>query len=261
MKESTSQPIRLQRFISNAGVTSRRKAEDLIAQGKVSVNGERITSKGFLVHPRNDVVRVNGRQIKIPASLRAIVINKPRMYISSREDPQGRPTVMSLLPSNLRTLKPVGRLDFMTDGVLILTNDGDLANRICHPRFNIIKTYVAKVRGVVQEKTLLRLKKGVMLDDGPAKAHYVDIIGRLPNATWVRISVGEGRKHIVRRMLKKLRHAVVKLKRTRIGPVRASGLKPGDWRFLRPDELKLLTTTKSVAETTTKRVAERGSGK
>lgn len=232
--------VRLQKVLAQAGVASRRAAEELIARGRVEVNGSIVTEQGVRVDPASDVIRVDGARIPPQRRQVYLVLNKPRGVVSTMEDPQGRPTVADYLPGRER-LFHVGRLDADTEGLLLLTNDGDFAQRMMHPSYEVSKTYLAEVAGVISDATLKRLRGGVQLDDGPVRPDQVKLVQRGANRSLVRVRLHEGRNRIVRRMFDAVGHPVRKLSRIAIGPVRLGELKPGAVRDLTRDELgKLL---------------------
>ncbi len=225
---------RLQKVLARAGLGSRRSCEALIAAGRVTVNGA-VAVLGARVDPEHDRIEVDGVPIGVRAGLVHYLLNKPRGVVTTAHDPQGRPTVVSLVPPEPR-VHPVGRLDADTEGLLLLTNDGELTHRLTHPSFGVEKEYLAEVRGEPGRAALRRLREGVDLEDGrtsPAK------VGRVaPNL--LRITIHEGRNRQVRRMCEAVGHPVVRLVRTRIGPVTDRTLRPGRWRPLRQDEVRAL---------------------
>jgi len=251
---------RLQKILSQAGVASRRAAETLIAEGRVTVNGTTVREMGTKADPAVDEIRVDGRRIKSAERTRYILLNKPAGYVSTRSDPQRRPTVIDLLRGVREYVYPVGRLDFDTEGLLVVTNDGDLAARLTHPRHGVERTYEARVAGTPDEAALDRLRKGIPLDGrrtlpadvvllnrgrpGPAKAgHYV----RGGGESVLRLTIREGRKRQVRRMCEAVGHPVRALRRIRIGPLEDRSLKPGQWRELTPAEVRRLRSVASRA--------------
>lgn len=235
---------RLQKIIATAGIASRRHAEQLIAAGEVTVNGKVITEPGTKADPDVDHIKVRGKLIN-PVLKKVekihVLLNKPRGYLSSVSDPEGRPTVVDLLPPSLGRLYPVGRLDFNTEGLLLLTNDGEFTNYITSARNKVEKVYEAKVKGVPDEKSVERLRRGVTLDDGvrtaPAKIRR---ISETNNNTWFEIVLHEGKNQQIRRMFDLVGHSVIKLRRSQIGGLRDDYLKPGSWRKLSSDEVSLL---------------------
>jgi pseudouridine synthase len=245
--ESTGQ--RLQKILSAAGVASRRLSEELITQGRVSVNGQTVTELGTKADPAVDEIKVDGRRIKTEQRRRYILLYKPRGYITSRSDPEGRPTVMDLMRAVKEYIYPVGRLDYDSEGLLLLTNDGDLAARLTHPRHEVEKVYEARVKGVPDERTLERLERGVPIDGrrtAPAKIRASEPFARgSGEQTIVEISIHEGRQRQVRKMFEAFGHPVVRLRRVRIGPIEDPEIPAGHWRELTPQEVtKLRRATK-----------------
>ena len=235
---------RLQKILSAAGVASRRLSEELIAQGRVSVNGKTVTELGTKADPSVDEIKVDGRRIKTEQKPRYILLNKPRGYITTRSDPQGRPTVMDLMKGVREYVYPVGRLDYDSEGLLILTNDGDLAARLTHPRHEVDKVYEARVKGVPDEHALDRLARGVTIDGrrtAPAKVRASEPFAKgSGEQTIVEMSIHEGRQRQVRQMFDAVGHPVVRLKRVRIGPIEDPDIPPGHWRELTPQEVAKL---------------------
>jgi 23S rRNA pseudouridine2605 synthase len=227
---------RLQKALARAGVASRRVCEDMIAARRVRINGE-VATLGDRVDPENDLVELDGAPVGLRAGLVHYLLNKPAGVISTADDPQGRPTVVELVPSDPRVF-PVGRLDADTEGLLLLTNDGDLANRIAHPSHGVDKEYLVEVDGGrVAPGAIRRLRDGVELDDGvtaPAKVSQ-------PEPGLLRLTIHEGRNRQVRRMCEAIGHPVRRLVRTRIGPLSDRSLAPGSWRELTVDEWRALT--------------------
>jgi 23S rRNA pseudouridine2605 synthase len=233
------QGTRIHRALAQAGIASRRAAEVLVADGKVTVNGTTAVT-GQQVGP-GDVIRVDGRIVR-PEPVRVLVLNKAAGVVSTARDPEGRPTVLDALPDDVR-LYPIGRLDIDTTGVLLITNDGDLANRLMHPRSKVPKVYEALVDGRVSAETVRRLRGGVELEDGMTLPARVDVMERAhPGATWLRIELTEGRNRIVKRMCQAVGHRVVRLRRVRFAGIDAAGLRPGQWRWVTADELRQLRT-------------------
>jgi 23S rRNA pseudouridine2605 synthase len=226
--------VRLQKVLAQAGLGSRRACEELIERGRVRVNGE-VAALGRRVDPEVDVVEVDGAQIGVRAGLVHYLLNKPPGVITTADDPQGRPVVVDLVPAEPRVF-PVGRLDADSEGLLLLTNDGDLTHRLTHPSFGVDKEYLVEVEGEPPRGALARLREGVDLEDGrtaPAKVALLD-------ARLLRITIHEGRNRQVRRMCEAVGHPVLRLVRTRIGPITDRSLKPGEWRALTQDEVRAL---------------------
>lgn len=228
-------PVRLQKAIANAGLMSRRAAEEAIRQGRVAVDGK-TSGLGDRVDVRAQQVTLDGTPIPVNPELETHLLYKPVGIISSSSDPQGRRTVVDLVNSEAR-LYPVGRLDYDSEGLILLTNDGELANRVTHPRYGILKKYLALVKGRPGGADIRRLTEGVELDDGPARAIGARILDRKGDATMVEMTMGEGRNREVRRMLEAIGLEVTKLVRTSIGPVNDRALKPGESRLLSAGEI------------------------
>ena len=239
--------MRLQKFLANAGVSSRRKAEELIAAGRVKVNGKTVTELGTKVDDAKDAVVVSGKQIKSAETV-WIALHKPRGYVSTRNDPQRRPTVYDLLPPALHGLFYVGRLDMDSEGLLLLTNDGDTANRMLHPRYEVERVYEVLVRGEVKPDKIGMLLAGVELDDGIATAESVKVLGVARNEMRLRVALREGKKREVRRMFWAVGHKVLRLKRLSYGPIRLARLPEGKWRKLTDAELAALPREKGGAQ-------------
>jgi 23S rRNA pseudouridine2605 synthase len=231
-------PQRVQKVLAAAGIGSRRACEQLIAEGRVAVDGE-IVTLGAKADPIANVVTVDGERIHTNTTLVYLLLNKPPGVVTTVSDPQGRPTVMDLVPNNPRVY-PVGRLDRDTEGLLILTNDGELANRLAHPRYEVEKTYVAQVRGTPKRQAIRDLLAGVELDDGPAKARSVRELGASADKTLLEIVLAEGRKREVRRMLAAVDVPLERLARVKIGPLPLGDIAPGKFRPLNGAEVRAL---------------------
>lgn len=247
---------RLQKILAHAGLSpSRRKAEDLIRAGRVTVNGE-VATLGDSADPEKDHIKLDGKRVELPASYHYLLLHKPPEVMSTRSDPEGRRTVMDFVPAGLRKkLVPVGRLDFHTEGLLLLTDDGDLAHRVAHPRHGCTKTYEVKVSGEPEERELEKLRRGIRLrgrKTAPAE------ITRSPRPrgpraptqnSWLAVELTEGRTRQIREMFHRIGHPVQRLKRVAIGPLRDSRLAPGQVRELRPQEVqKLRRATRGPAK-------------
>lgn len=231
---------RLHVRIAHSGLCSRRAAEQLIAEGRVQVNGEYVREFGVQVRPE-DEVRVDG-QLITEAKIYTLIMNKPTGVVTTLSDPQGRPTIARFLPDYGVQLKPVGRLDMDTDGLLIVTNDGDLALRLAHPRYGIEKEYQAIVEGIPTDSTLNKLEKGVFVEGrktAPARVSVVHVEER-KGTTSLRITIHEGRKRQVRLMCLSVGHPVIKLTRIRLGPLHLKGMRPGEVRLLGQKEVEIL---------------------
>lgn len=231
---------RLQKILSRAGISSRRAAEDMIVAGRVAVNGFIVKELGAKADPDKDTITVDGRALTVDAARVYLVLYKPAGYMTTLKDPQGRPLVTTLLGGIRERVYPVGRLDYNTEGLLLLTNDGEWANALAHPRHEVDKEYHVRVRGKVSQEQVDRLSAGVTLDDGPTAAARVSIVRESDNNTWLSITIHEGRYRQVRRMCEAVGLAVVRLKRVRYGFLGLDGLKPGKYRFLTPGEVARL---------------------
>jgi pseudouridine synthase len=244
--------VRLQKVLSQAGVASRRAAEKLIAEGRVTVNGATIREMGIKADPATDDVRVDGQRIKSAERQRYILLNKPAGYVTTRADPQRRRTVIDLLAGVREYVYPVGRLDYDTEGLLLLTNDGDLAARLTHPRHGVPRTYEARVSGIPDEGAIDRLRQGIPLDGRRTLPADVILLSRGPRTGagerggrgeregLLLITIREGRNRQVRRMCEAVGHPVRKLKRTKIGPIGDRRMTPGQWRELSAAEVQTL---------------------
>ena len=234
--------MRLQKYLARAGVASRRGSETLMTTGRVTVNGLVVTELGSKVNPRTDQVRVDGVLCSIAERAVTIMLNKPSGYITTMSDPQGRPTVADLVPvDQFPGLFPIGRLDLDTTGLLLFSTDGELGNGLLHPRHHVDKTYIARVDGFLNAQEVKRLREGVLLDDGMTLPAQVEILERSHCATKLRITIHEGRKRQVRRMMSFVGHPVVELERIQFGPLTLHGLKEGCWRLLTPSEEAQIT--------------------
>ncbi|MGZ5292086.1 MAG: pseudouridine synthase [Actinomycetota bacterium] len=231
-------PERVQRALARAGYGSRRACEEMIAAGRVEVN-RRVAELGDRVDPEQDEVRVDGRRISVDPDLRYVVLHKPRGVTTTMRDAHAERDLRAFLPKGPRVF-PVGRLDRETEGLLLLTNDGDLAHRLAHPRHGVEKEYLAEVDGAPTQRQLGRLRRGVPLEDGLARASEARAVGRTGGRGAVRVVLTEGRKREVRRMLEAVGLPVRRLVRTRVGPVRLGGLRPGELRDLEPNEVRAL---------------------
>lgn len=238
--------VRLQKVLAQAGIASRRRCEQLMAEGHVEVNGEIVTTMGARVHPATDVIRVDGRRLPPPSDHVYLLVNKPLGVVTSMADDRGRPDLRSLLTDRTERLFHVGRLDTDTSGLLIVTNDGDLAHRLAHPSFEVTKTYVALVKGEVPDALAERLWAGIDLDDGRAQVDRFRVMDRLNGRSLVELDLHIGRHRIVRRILDAVGHPVVELTRTAFGPLRLGGLAVGTTRELSRDEIGDLFDTVDV---------------
>ena len=241
---------RLQKILSQAGVASRRASERLMLDGRVMVNGATVTELGTKADPLHDDIRVDGRRIRIAERHRYILLNKPRGYVSTRSDPERRPTVIDLLGGVREYVYPVGRLDFESEGLLLLTNDGDLAARLTHPRHGVARVYEARVLGIPDDRDLDRLRRGVGIDErrtAPAEVEMPPVRRGANQATLI-VTIREGRNRQVRKMAEAIGHPVTHLRRVAIGPLRDARLKPGRWRDLSEQEVARLRTAAGDTE-------------
>jgi 23S rRNA pseudouridine2605 synthase len=231
---------RLQKIIAEAGITSRRKAENLIQEGRVSVDGRTITKLGTLADLEKNKIRFDGKLIIGNKEKIYILLNKPQNYITSLDDPQDRPKVIDLLKKVHVRVFPVGRLDFDAEGLLLLTNDGVLAQRLLHPSFSVPRTYLVKVKGMPDAMMIKNLRAGIHLSDGITSPAKVVLFAKTKNNSWARVTVTEGRNKLIKRMFAHLGHPVLKLKRITFGPFALGNLKPGHYVVLPPGEVKKL---------------------
>lgn len=238
---------RLQKLIARAGLSSRRGAEQLIADGRVRVNG-RVAELGASADPAVDRIEVDGRTLPTPSRARHLAVHKPRGYLSSAHDERGRRSVVALVEAGDDRLWPAGRLDVESEGLMILTNDGEWANRVVHPRYGNEREYAALIAPAPTRAVLQQLRDGVTLDDGPARLLAARFAvpppeverDRNEDGAWLAVRIGEGRKREVRRLFAAVDARVERLVRTRIGPLRLTGLRSGQWRLLRPSEIAAL---------------------
>lgn len=240
--------IRLHKYIAQCGVASRRHAEEMIKAGRVRVNGVKVTELGTLVTDR-DEVEVDGKRIKKEDKLVYIMLNKPSGYVSTVSDPQGRMTVLDLIEGVEERIYPVGRLDYDTTGLLILTNDGDFAYNSAHPGQETKKTYIAEVMGLPSNSALRKLRKGVILDGKATSPAEVEVVEIKDNSSVLKIVIHEGRNRQVKRMCEAVGHPVLKLTRTAIGKLTLGNLQPGKWRYLSQHEVKLVRGNKNGKQT------------
>jgi len=235
--------VRLQKVLAAAGVGSRRSCEDMIGAGRVEVDGEVVRRFGARVDPKTQVIRVDGKRIPASEDLVYLALNKPAGVLSTMSDDRGRRTIADLVADHGERLFHVGRLDYETEGLILLTNDGELAHRLAHPRYGVLKTYLAEVRGPVPKDLGRRLTSGVELDDGIVAADRFRVVDQALQRVLVEITLHEGRKHVVRRMLAQTGHPVIRLVRTQVGPVSLGSLRPGSSRRLSVAEVGNLYAT------------------
>ena len=244
---TSTEPIRLQKILSQAGIASRRAAEKLIADGRVTVNGKAVVAMGVKADPERDDIRVDGRRVKAETRRRYILLYKPSGYVTTRSDPQRRRTVIDLLGGVREYVYPVGRLDYDTEGLLLLTNDGDLAAKLTHPRHGVPRMYEARVAGMPDREALERLRTGIPLDGHrtlPAEVVSLNE-GRRDREGVIRLTIREGRNRQVRRMCEAVGHPVQTLRRTRFRSLSDRQLKSGQWRELAPKEIDALKVESS----------------
>lgn len=232
--------VRLQKVLAGAGLGSRRACEDLIAAGRVSVGGAVVRELGMRVDPATAVVHVDGLRLQLDPTLVTLALHKPVGVVSTMRDPHGRPSLEGYVADRSERLFHVGRLDAETSGLLLLTNDGDLAHRLMHPSYEVPKRYVATVEGRVERGLVRRLKAGVDLEDGPVRVDEVKVLETRPQSSIVELVLHEGRNHIVRRLLAEVGHPVTALARTQVGPIRLGTLRPGQTRVITGSELGAL---------------------
>jgi 23S rRNA pseudouridine2605 synthase len=253
--------IRLQKILSAAGVASRRASEQMILEGRVMVNGETIRELGAKADPEKDSIKVDGRRIKTDVAHRYVVLYKPKGYVTTRKDPEGRRTVMDLIGEG-PYIYPVGRLDYDTEGLLLLTTDGELAARLMHPRHEVDKEYEVIVLGAPDARALEKLKKGVFIEGGrtsPAHVHVGTTVKGHKPTTLLKITIREGRNRQIRKMCSAVGLPVRDLRRIRMGPITLGRLKPGQWRDLTPAEVKRLKADPSTGSGSP-RAKSRGEG-
>ncbi len=231
---------RIQKILARAGWASRREAEQMILEGRVTVNGQVIRQLGFKADAAKDHIKVDGKRVLKPEPQMTFLLNKPKGYLSTVKDPAGRPTVMDLIKGVKWRVYPLGRLDYDAEGLLLLTNDGDLAYALSHPKFSIARTYWAKVEGLLEVRGFDRLKRGIKLEDGEARALSVRLLRHTGKHSWIEIVVGEGRNHLVKRMFLAIGHPVLKLKRVGFGPIQLGNLPLGQYRMLTSHEMDRL---------------------
>jgi 23S rRNA pseudouridine2605 synthase len=229
--------VRLQKVLAAAGVGSRRSCEELIGAGRVEVDGEVVRRFGARVDPKTQVIRVDGKRIPAREDLVYLALNKPAGVLSTMSDDRGRKTIADLVADHSERLFHVGRLDYETEGLILLTNDGELAHRLSHPRYGVLKTYLAEIHGPVRKDLSRRLTTGVELEDGTVIADRFRVVDQAGQRVLVEITLHEGRKHVVRRMLAAVGHPVSRLVRTQVGPVSLGALRPGTSRRLSTAEI------------------------
>jgi 23S rRNA pseudouridine2605 synthase len=232
--------VRLQKIISETGIASRRGGEALILAGKVSVNGKVVRELGFKADPALDRIRVDGHLLARRTPKVYYLVYKPRGVITSLHDPEGRPTIQDLIPRIKIKVYPVGRLDYDAEGLLLLTNDGEMAMQLAHPRYKVPRTYLVKVKGTLIAREMKRIEKGVMLDDGMSPQLKVTPIKRLERNSWLRVTLHEGRNRVIKRTFEAIGHPVLQLKRVGFASLTLEGLRPGEYRPLSAAEIEQL---------------------
>ncbi|MBN1272167.1 MAG: rRNA pseudouridine synthase [Candidatus Aminicenantes bacterium] len=238
--------IRLNKYLSQAGVASRREADRMIERGEIKVNGRVIRELGCRIDPSRDKIVFQGREVACKKKNVYIMVNKPRGYIVTTKDPQNRPQVLNLLPSFERRIYPVGRLDADSEGLLLLTDDGELAYRLTHPRFQISKIYLVKVKGHPGREKISLLEKGIFIDGKKTSPASLEPIAEKGKRSLFQMTIREGRKREIRRMFASVGHEVIELKRVQVGSLKLGDLKKGHWRFLRPNEVHRLKKQVSI---------------
>jgi len=236
---------RLQKYLASVGIASRRKCEELILHGHIRVNNSVVTKLGTKIDPQKDIVEVKGKLIRYKKKRYSyILLNKPKGFLTSLSDPFGRPTVLDLLKSIKERVYPVGRLDFNSEGILILTNDGDLAYALTHPAKEVEKVYIVKVKGIPSPEKLKILSKGVALENNYRISPCNIYLLKITNGNAIlKIKIREGKKRQIRKMGEYIGHFVLKLRRTQLGPIYLKGVKPGEYRYLNKEEIKSLKKT------------------
>jgi 23S rRNA pseudouridine2605 synthase len=234
---------RLQKILAKAGIASRRKCEELILDGRVTVDGKVITELGVKVDPKKSIIAFDGQSL-VQEEIIYILLNKPAGYVTTLSDPQGRPIVTDLLPEVKQRVFPVGRLDFDTEGALILTNDGRLSQFIQHPSHEVNKTYAATVKGIPSTSKIIQLERGIVIDGQKTWPARVRILGRKKNESTLEVIIHEGKKRQVRKMLAAVGHPVKSLRRTAYGNLKLGKLEPGKYRFLSKKDLKKIFSEK-----------------
>ena len=232
--------VRLQKLIAGTGLASRRKSEELITSGRVTINGHVVKELGTKVDPDRDHVKVDGKHLRAAQPYVYLILNKPKNVMSTLDDPEGRPTVKDLLHGVTVRVFPVGRLDFDSEGLMLLTNHGDLAQALLHPRYHIPKTYLIKVKGVLDDAKIEALERGVKLEDGFTAPAKVMKVSKAESNSWLEVTIHEGRKHQVKRMIEAVGHSVIKLTRIRMGPLLLGDLASREYRFLTDREANRL---------------------
>ncbi len=236
--------MRINKYIAKCTGESRRKADDLVSSGAVKVNGKVCTDLSTVIEIETDVVKVNGKLVTLDKPIQYLLLNKPKGFVVTRSDEYGRKTVYDLLPAEFFDLKPVGRLDRNSEGLIILTNDGDLANKILHPKYKLDKTYRVVVRGTLSKKQISQLREGVDIGDCTTQPAGVYVRKKSDTKSTLKMVIKEGKKRQIRRMLEVVESKVISLKRTQIGEIKIGKLEIGNWRFLTRSEIRYLKEDK-----------------
>ncbi len=245
MKESSSQLVRLNKYLADHGIASRRKADELIDEGRVQVNGRKVFELGVKINPDKDQVKVSGKLVKAKPQPIYFVFNKPKSVVTTTSDPQGRPIVMDFFKRIRKRIFPVGRLDWDTEGLLLMTNDGDFSNEISSPESKIPKTYHAKLDGIITQAKMDKLRRGVSIIGGKVRALHIKKLKKgSEKKDWVEITITEGKNRQVRKMFEKVGYDVEKLKRVAIGQMKLGPLKSGDYRPLTRKDLENIFSKK-----------------
>lgn len=232
--------MRLQKFMAQCGIASRRKSEEIIANKRVKVNGTIVTELGYKIDPLHDVVKVDGKRIKHREKNIYIIMNKPKGYVTTVSDEYSRKTVLDLVKDVKERVYPIGRLDYDTSGLLLLTNDGELAYKLIHPKFEVVKTYIATVKGKPTEEELEKFRNGLEIDRYITSDAEIEILSNTNDKSVVKIQIHEGKNRQIRKMCDEIGHPVTSLKRIAIGELELGTLKKGCWRFLRENEIEYL---------------------
>lgn len=238
-QKSPDRRVRLNKYLADCGVASRRKADEIIEAGAVTVNGRKVFELGIKVDPKTDKVICNGKPVTSPHRMVYYALNKPKSVVTSNSDPQGRPTVLDFFPKEKLRIFPVGRLDWDSEGLLLMTNDGDFANEIMHPQSKITKTYHVKLSGIPTEAQIEKLMRGVSIVGGKVAAIALRKLAEKTTETkgWMEIVIAEGKNHQVRQMFSKIGHDVIKLRRVAIGEFKLGSLQPGEHKVLNSEDL------------------------
>ncbi|QIB26042.1 pseudouridine synthase [Caloranaerobacter azorensis] len=232
--------MRLQKYLAMCGIASRRKSEALILQGRVKVNGKVIDELGYKIDPDTDIVLFDNKRVIKKENYIYIALNKPEGYITTVKDQFNRPTVLDLVKNINERIYPVGRLDYDTSGLIFLTNDGDLTYRLTHPKHEVEKVYIAKIKGIPTEEELNKFRNGLKIDDYITSKAKIEVLKKYNNYSIVKITIHEGKNRQVRKMCEKINHPVISLKRVDIGKINLGNLKKGNWRYLSKKEIEYL---------------------